>query len=231
LAKIVKEYKTQIKAVGIGLPGPIDLKKGIILRTPHLPLKNTPIYSLLKKQIDLPLKIDNDVNCFTLAEALVGSGKNYRNVVGIALGTGIGGGIVINKKIYHGRNNAGEFGHQFINSHSAKYLESFLVVNNFKRSTKEYKNLEKSAQKNNKVAITFWDDLGKILGYAFLNIINILDPDIIILGGKQTNAFKYFSPSLFKTIKQGSFLPSTKIVKSKLIDKAGIIGAAMLFKQ
>ncbi|PIZ48311.1 hypothetical protein COY32_00070, partial [candidate division WWE3 bacterium CG_4_10_14_0_2_um_filter_41_14] len=138
LIKIIEGKKPVIKAVGIGLPGPIDLKRGIILRTPHLPIKNVPILNLIKRHINKPLKIDNDANLFTLAEATVGAGKKYKNVVGITLGTGIGGGIVINKKIYHGRNNAGEVGHQFIDSHTSKHLESFLKVNNFKRSAEDY---------------------------------------------------------------------------------------------
>ena len=231
LIKLIKEKRDKISGVGLGLPCPIDQKLGKTLDARNLScLSNLPIVKLLKQRVKLPIKIDNDVNCFTLAEALIGSAKNYKNVIGIALGTGLGGGIVINKKIYWGRSNAGGVGRQIIDFKNSRDSESFLGARELKLKAKDYIKLEKQARQKNKQALNFWNNLGVALGFTCLNLINVLDPDIIVLGGKQSKAFKYFKPSMDKTIKKYYYYKPTKIVKSKLIDKAGVIGAALMFK-
>ncbi len=231
LVKIIYNYKSQINKIGIGLPGRLDLKQGKILHSPNLKLSGVPITSLLKKKFNFPVKIDNDANCFTLAEALIGAGKGYQNVVGLTLGTGVGGGIVINKKIYHGRSSAGELGHQFIDFRQNKELEDFLGAKKLKLSSADYQKLEQQAKKCNKQAIKFFNNLGSTLGFGLVNLIRILDPDIIILGGKQSKAYNLFRHQMTKTINKHYPAKPPKIVKSKLIDKAGIIGAALLFKK
>lgn len=230
LIKIIKSKENEISKVGLGVPGPLDLKTGTILKTPNLPLSNTPIIQLLKKKFSLPIKIDNDANCFTLAESLVGEGKNYQTVVGLTLGTGVGGGIVINKKIFYGKGNAGELGHQFINYKKSEDLEELLGARSSKLTAQDYQYLEKQVKQKNKKALHFWNNLGLTLGYGCLNLIHILDPDIIILGGKQAQAFKLFYPAMIKIIKNYCLFSPPKIVKSKLMDKAGILGATLLFK-
>jgi predicted NBD/HSP70 family sugar kinase len=230
LIKIIKNKGKKISKVGIGVPGLLDIKTGTIFKTPNLPLSHTPLLSFLKKKIRLLIKIDNDANCFTLAEAMIGAGKKYQNVAGLTLGTGIGGGIVINKKIYHGRSNAGELGHQYLDWRKAKDLEDLTGAGKLKLSGQAYQKLEQAALAKNLRALEFWKRLGTILGFACLNYINILDPDIIILGGKQARAFRFFYPTMIKIIKQYCLFQPPKIVKSKLIDKGGIIGAALLFK-
>jgi len=231
LIKIIGGYERQIKAVGLGLPGLLDLSKGLILKTPNLPFHRTPIVSRLHQKVKKPIKIENDANCFVLAESVVGGGKNYKYVAGFTLGTGVGGGLVINKKIYHGQNQAGEFGHQVIDFHQGQKLETLLGARALKLSAAALIGLEKQAQAQNPLALKFWRNYGTALGFACVNIIKILDPEIIILGGKQARAFKYFRPQVAGIVRQHCPIRPAKIVKSQLIDKAGIIGAALLFKQ
>jgi predicted NBD/HSP70 family sugar kinase len=189
-----------------------------------------PIAGLIKQKINLPIKIDNDARCFTLAEALVGSGKNYSTVIGLTMGTGVGGGIVIDGQLFHGRGNAGEIGHQFIDYKKAKDLENYLGAGNLKLTSVDYQSLEKLARQKKPTALKFWNNLGLTLGFGCLNLIHTFDPNIIILGGKQTRAFNFFYPAMMKIIKKYCLVKPPKIVKSKLIDRAGIIGAALLFK-
>lgn len=230
LIKLTADNRQLVDKVGLGLPGPLDFKKGKILKTPNLAFSNTPIVKILKKKTGLKIKIDNDANCFTLAEAIIGAGKKYQDVVGLTLGTGIGGGIVLNKKIYHGRANAGELGHQFIDFKNNKDLEDYLGAKKLQLSPADYQKLEKLGKQKNKKALKFWDKFGQKLAFGCLNIINILDPEIIVLGGKQALAFKLFYPSLIKTVKKHCLAKPPKIVKSRLIDKAGLIGATLLFR-
>src|SRR3989338_243204 len=114
-SSIENVYAGKISGIGIGSPGPMDYKKGIIINPVNLPFKNLPLKSMLQHKFKTKTLLDNDANCFALAESIFGSCKNYENVLGITLGTGFGGGFVINKKIFHGRGNAAEFGHMTIN--------------------------------------------------------------------------------------------------------------------
>lgn len=230
LIEIIEFQRKQISKVGLGLPGRINIKAGKITDVENLPLSNTPIVKLIKQKVKLPIKIDNDARCFALAESLVGSGKNFMVVVGITLGTGVGGGIVINKKLFHGKGNAGELGHIFIDFKKVKDFEDLVGAGKLNLSAENYQILEKLARQKDKKALKFWKELGLTVGFGCLNIIHTLDPDIIILGGKQSLAFSLFKPEMMKTINKHCLTKPPKVVKSKLIDKGGIIGAAMLFK-
>lgn len=230
LIKIIKNYKNTINRVGLGIPGRLDIKKGRVIDVANLPLSNTPIVKLIKNKINLPIKIDNDARCFALAESLVGSGKKYQFVIGLTLGSGVGGGIVINKKLYHGRDNAGELGHLFIDFKNAKDLEDYLGSSRLRLTVKSYKILAKDARFKKGKSLNFWRQLGLVLGFGIVNIIHAFDPEIIILGGKLTKNFNLFYPVTQKVVKKYSLMKPPKIIKSKLIDKGGIIGAALLFK-
>ena len=112
---IEKIKSGKIAGIGIGSPGPLNYKTGTITNPVNLPFRNTPLRKIIQNKFKLKTFLDNDANCFALDEAVFGQGKKYENVVGITLGTGFGGGLVINKKVYHGRNNAAELGHMTIN--------------------------------------------------------------------------------------------------------------------
>src|SRR3989338_6641298 len=114
LSSIEKIKIGKISGIGIGSPGPMDFKKGMIINPVNLPFRNLPLKNIIQTKFKIKTCLDNDANCFALGEAIFGSGKKYENVVGITLGTGIGGGVIINKRIYHGRSNAAELGHMTI---------------------------------------------------------------------------------------------------------------------
>ncbi len=216
----------KIKKINIGIAGVLDFKKGKILISPNLKfLKNLKIAGIIGKEFEMPVKIDNDARCFTRAEAFLGAGKKYKNIVGITLGTGVGGGIIINKKMHYGGNfSAGEIGHSIIKlkveSEKLKVGEKIGQTFEDLASRKFLKR-----QKPNPPFL-------KNLAVGVANIVNILDPEIIILGG---GIAQNLSGSTIKKIqkiaKKLILSPKSKnlkLAKSRLGEYAGATGAAMI---
>lgn len=210
LEKGIREVikKNKISGIGIGLPGVIKNRK--LIKAPHVPfLKNWNGYKFLSR-FYVPVKVENDSRCFLIAEAKLGAGKAYKNIAAMTIGTGIGGGLMIDGKIYHGKNNsAGEFGHMIIG----------------KRET-----LEKLGAKK---AFLKMGDRSEIIGIGVANIINSFDPDIVILGGGGVASGGVKLDIVGKIAKKYIISPlakKTPIIKSKLGKNASAIGAALLFK-
>ncbi len=169
--------------LGIGVAGIVE--NGKVLNSPNIPYLNN-----LDLKKELNAVVDNDVNCFTLAEARLGAGKRKHIVFGLTLGTGVGGALVINNKVY--RSSAGEIGHHIINFNGYKCIcgnrgcfEEYCSKRFFKR---KHVSSEKASQ-------PVFNEYAKYLGIGLANIINIIDPDIIVIGGGITKAHKHF---LFK---------------------------------
>jgi len=213
-----------VKAVGVGCPGPIDLKTGTIINPINLPFAKLGLRSLLKQATHKPVFIDNDANCFALAESILGAAQKKSITLGITLGTGIGGGIVMNRHIYHGRNNAGEFGHAL---YQYKTYEQVLHHNNLKRKI-GFKKIDEAATAGKLWAKKFWEGYGQILGQGIVNLVHCFDPDIIIIGGKVAKGYRHFAPTMKQTVKKYTVFTPPPIIKSQLIDSGNILGAALL---
>ncbi len=221
--------KIKIKGMGLGIAGVINYKEEKILNSPNIPIiNNLKIIDELKKFTEMPLKIDNDANCFLRAEKLKGAVQKYNNIYGIIIGTGIGGAWWINNEIYLGAHgSAGEPGSMVINFENCLELEEA-----YHRLTKNNPAiLAEEAYKGNVLAQKTFIELGKDLGFAFVNIINILDPEVIVVGGGATKASDLFLNEAKKTMLEHLTLAEAKkikILKSKLGKHAGAIGAALL---
>ncbi len=232
-----------VVGIGIGSPGPLDYKKGLIIRTKNVPFKKVNLKKVLEKKFNVPVFVDNDANCFTLGEALYGSGKKHNCVIGLTVGTGVGGGIVINKKIFHGRMNAGELGHTSINFNGIKCncgnigcLEEYVSARGIMRIAKGLKaktslDVYNLVLKGNKKAIRVFEKMGFYLGVAVANFVNIFDPDIIVVGGKISNAWKFFSKSMKKTVKEKVYVNKNPIIIKSKLKHAAILGSASLVKK
>ena len=223
----------EILCLGISAPGPLDSKMGTILDTPNLIiLQNTPIVSLLNEKFNFPIFIENDANLFALGEWF----NHYKDsdiVVGITLGTGLGLGVVINGKLFLGAHGMGtEYGISPYKSGvwediiSIEGLESLCKQSMNKMSPKE---LYELASEDNFEALQIWNEFGENLGIFTSHILNLLDPSVVIYGGGVSGAYKYFSRSLIKKLKQ--FSPTytynnTLITYSKLQLDSSHIGAA-----
>ncbi len=209
--------RKNIRGIGCGIGGVLDLEKGIILSWSNINfLDGLNIKNWLKKEFNYEVVIDNDAKCFTRGEYLFGAGKGYKNIVGMTLGTGVGGGIIIGGKMVYGANgSAGEIGHMIINN--GKDLEEATVKQ--MRKLKFSKMAAKKFEKN--------------LGIGFANMINILDPEAIIIGGGIVVASEFFLPRAKEIMKKFIISPKSrknvKITIGQLGENAGAIGAAALF--
>ena len=229
--------------IGVGCPGPLDHKKGIIGDSLNLPLKNVRLLDIIKKRFKTKVALDNDANCFILGEALYGSGKGCNNLIGLTLGTGVGGGIVINKEIYRGKGNAAELGHITIKFNGMiascgndGCIEEYVsgrglirLAESFGLRVEEPLDIYNLALKKNPSAIHLFKEMGIYLGIEIANLVNIFDPDKVILGGSVSGAWNFFSSSLKDEVKKRA-INKSQIVRGKLGKNAGIVGAAALVR-
>lgn len=247
IVNLVKDLTDkEVTGLGIGVPGPVDVKQGLVYFLPNLAgWQKTPLKRILEKELALSVSIANDANCFTLAEEKFGAARGCQNVIGLTLGTGLGGGIIIDGKIYHGANNmAGEIGHMVIVENGLKCrcgnrgcLEQYVSGPAFSRRYRQLTGktatpleIEKQARGKNKYALQVIREGGYYLGLALANLANILNPEIIVLGGGVART-KTIYPFAIREMKKRA-LPlagKTPIKASKLDENAGIVGAA-LFK-
>jgi len=247
---IQKNYlqKNDIAGIGIGLPGLIDAQKGIARFLPNIPgWKNVALKNIIEKKIGVATFIDNDVNLMTLGEWKFGAGQGFSNMVCMTLGTGVGGGLIINNELYRGEGfSAGELGHIPLNEEGPpcncggkgcleRYVgNKYLLEKAQKLFKKKHISLEEInhlASLGNPKALQFWQETGTYIGLGLVSVVNILNPQRIIIGGGISNASKHLFPVIEETIKTRAMnIPArmVKIVKAKLADEAGIMGAYVL---
>ncbi len=235
--------KNKIKGIGIGVPGPADYRKGFVMNPPNLrQLWKFNIKNYVKSKTKLKVKVDNDVHVIAIAEKHFGQGKKLKNFVVLAIGTGIGGGIVIDGKHYEGIGNAGEIGASIIDDSKRKLaaygdgsLEGLASGTAIMKMAKEWfgkelyaTDLAKMAGKGNKKAKKVLEDAGMHLGVGLSNVINLYDPELVILAGGVRESGDYILNSARKEVKKLVKHKHCNIVWSKLEDP-GVLGAAALF--
>ena len=212
------------------------IKNGNTNGTPNMDFNNVPLQSLLKKRYNLPVYTGNDANSAGLAEKYFGLGKGKKNFILLTLGTGIGGAIIINHRLYKGNGQADEVGHIIIDHN--KSLENLASgpasvrlahKSGFKHITSL--ELEKLANKGSKKAKAIYKQIGHYIGLGILSVANILDPEIIILGGGFAKV-KHIWPEIRSVLHNRDLMKrNIPIVHAKLSDNAGLIGAALLPKE
>ena len=226
-----------VRGIGLGVTGPLDITNGVILECPQLPtLQFFPLKKTVEERFNCPVFMNNDANCLIYSEALFGAGRGKRNVVGFTLGTGLGCAIILDGKIFAGSTeSAGEVWPSPYGNGTIEDLVSGAGVSKiYKRiSGKDGSSLEiaKLAEGGDADALATWGEFGEHLAVAVSWVINLIDPEIVILGGSISNAFKLFSPSMEENIRKHICpVPAqkTKIACAKLGANAGVIGAAAL---
>ena len=226
-----KLINTSVKAIGIGVPGLVDADEGVVFDMINIPSwKSVPLQQWMEKRYKIPVLINNDANCFALGEYYFGKGKEYNSMIGVTIGTGLGSGVVINKRLYSGKNcGAGEFG-------MADYLDKYCE---YYASGQFFKNVYgidgevifKNAKEGDKKAIKMYEELGSHLGNAIKMIMGSYDPEIIVLGGSVRHAWKYFNKTMWQRIKTFPYkrvADGLQIEVSEL-ENSGILGAAALY--
>ena len=250
--------------VGIGSPGPLDRRTGTVLNTPNLGWRNFPLRDLISNAVGLPATLDNDANCATYGEWWVGAGREVDTLVGCTLGTGIGGGIVLNGEIFHGVSDAAaEIGHMTIDSTGRKCkcgnygcLEAY--ASGPAIALRAVEGLESGADSvlpdlvggklEDITAATVYEavvvgdpyanevmkETAKFLGAGLANLINILNPAMVVVAGGVTRAGDHLFVPLRAEIRRRAFKSSAdacQVVPAQLLDTAGVIGAAAVFKK
>ena len=244
---IENKINYKFKRLGIGTPGTIDPETGLLKNSNSQCLNGMPIQKDLAKTLDKVILIQNDANCFALAETLLGSVKDQypdaKNVFGIIMGTGVGGGVIIGgKTVYGSQGIGGEWGHTIVTDNGEKCycgkrgcVESVisgraLQIYYNKISGKKLKLEEIYAKKNidNHAKETF-ERLITYFGKGLSNVVNIIDPEVIVLGGGLSNIDELYNEG-YEELKKHVFNPTfnTPILRPKLGDSAGVYGAALL---
>lgn len=229
-AKLDPLITSEVQGIGVGVPGIVDQKTGIIYDIQNIPAwKEVPLQHLLEVRYGLPVALNNDANCFALGEKLFGKGKAYHNFVGLSIGTGLGMGVIIEDRLYSGvMCGAGEIGMlPYKNGIIEEYAGSFLFQREFNESAKS---LHDKAKKGDPFAPKAFAEFGKHLGEAIKIILFMYAPEAIILGGSISKAFPFYENSLWEVIRTFDYpkqIETLKIEVSTHPDLA-ILGASAL---
>ena len=249
ILKVKKLKRSSISGVGLGVPGPVDHKNGIVHFFPNIRgWHEVRLKQMLEKKLALPVLVDNDAKLMCLAEYALGNARKSVNALCITLGTGIGGGLIVGGKLFRGLDNsAGEFGHLPINEPGphcncggTACIESYIgnkrlikeAAKLFKRSM-SLEEISVLAGRGNKKAINFWKVAGIRLGRALVAVVNLLNLDCIVIGGGVASAGEVLLKHVRGTVKKDAMpvqARRVKIMRAKLGNDAGIIGAAIMVK-
>lgn len=219
-----------IEGIGIGVPSVVDVVNGIVYDVYNIPSwKSVPIKSILENRYNKPVYVNNDANCFALGEKYFGKAKNYNNIVGLIIGTGLGAGIIINGKLYNGTNcGAGEFGMiPFKDDILEHYCSGYFFKKKYDITGEE---LYKLALNNDEFALNVFNEYGKNLGEAIKIILYAIDPEIIVIGGSVSKSFNFFKNALIESISDFGYPKSLEKLKIEVSDVANvaILGAVGL---
>lgn len=252
ICALVRQAREHVPAsrpcsIGIGIPGNFDRRTGCVQKANLTCLRGKPFQSDLEKLLGHPVGIENDANCFTLAEARGGAARGYSLVFGMILGTGCGGGICINGRIYRGRHDiAGEWGHFSIDPGAdacfcgnTGCLETKIsgtgVAASFYKRTGRRLTLEQIADGYRdgdpsciRTFEMFLEDFGRCVG----GLISLLDPDAIVIGGGVSNIDELYTLGVEKAARYAYHDHiQTPVLKNELGDSAGVFGAAWIGRQ
>ena len=230
----------QISGIGLGVPGPLDIKKGVILDPWQLPtLQNYSLVKDFKEHFAIPIYMNNDANCFVLGESFFGAGKNSDIVLGFTLGTGLGCGIVINQKIFLGATETA--GEVWISPYGDGIMEDKISGKGLQRIYKNKagkdltpKEILERAASNDPIALQAWSEFGEHLAYCIAWTVNVIDPNVVVFGGSLSKGFQYFAPIMESQLRTWiNPVPAQrlKVVNAILEDIGGMVGAACLVLQ
>lgn len=237
-----------VTGVGIGLPGLVDADKGVVRILPNIPgWLDVPLRKIMQRKLRMAVVLENDVNMITLGEWKFGAGRGVRDLVCITLGTGVGGGLILNNSIYRGPGfAAGELGHAPLNEEGPacgcggwgcfeQYVGNRFLQKNaaavLGRKDISLEDVYGLAVEGHKKALGFWAAVGGRVGTGLVGIINILNPSMIVIGGGVAGSFDFICPAIEETIKRRCMkiqAGMVKVVRARLGTDAGLVGAKVL---
>ncbi|MCE9592075.1 MAG: ROK family protein [Planctomycetes bacterium] len=250
-----------VGGLGIGAPGVVDINKGIVIQAVNLRWNKFPLAKLLRDELKMPVTLDNDVNVGTWGEFVLGAARGHNDVLGVFVGTGIGGGLVLHGKLYHGHFlTAGEIGHvtmypgmvrgrRTLENNASRTaivnLLSQLILSNHPSKLSEItggdpastrsKAIAQAVAKDDPLTIEVLKSAAEHIGIAIANVVTVMSLPCVVLGGGLTEALdKRWTEWVAESFENHVFPPELrhcKIVTSKLGDDAGVVGAALLARE
>ena len=254
--------RDQFAGVGIGSPGPLDRARGLVITTPNLGWHDFPLRDRVASAVRLPATLDNDANCATLGEWWVGAAVGGRNVVGMTIGTGIGGGLILDGRLYHGSSDAaGEIGHTSIDSTGRRCkcgnygcleayasgpaiaerarealaggeTSSMLALAGGNPAALTAQHVYEASKMGDPVAREVVRETARFIGTGLANLINIFNPDVVVLAGGVAQAGDDLFTPLRAEVHRRAFKPAVdacRIVPGALAGAAGVVGAVATF--
>jgi len=220
-----------VAAIGIGVPSVVDVQQGIVYDVQYIPSwKEVPLKKLMQDRYGIPVFVNNDANCFVLGEFYFGKGKGSQSMIGLAIGTGMGAGIIINNKLYAGPNcGAGEFGMvEYLDKVFEYYCAGQFFQNVYQLDGEV---VFQHVKKGDKQALAMYAEMGMHLGNAIKMIMYTYDPELIVLGGSVRLAYDYFQESMWQRIRTFAYTKSLERLKIEIseLENSGLLGAAALF--
>ena len=220
-----------ILAIGIGVPSVVDIENGIVYDVQYIPSwKEVHLKKIIGDRYHVPVLVNNDANCFAIGEYHFGKGVNSENMIGLAIGTGLGAGIIINRKLYAGPNcGAGEFGMVDYLDHCYEYYASGQFFQNVYNT--DGQEVFEKAKAGDALARQWYAEMGTHLGNAIKMIMYTYDPSLIVFGGSVRHAYPYFSKTMWQRIQTFAYKNSIERLRIELSDleNSGILGAAGLY--
>ena len=253
-------FKPRVIAGSIMVPGAVDSDKAVVLQAPNLPsLIDFPLKAELERQLGWPVFLENDANAAAVGEMWLGAARGCRDVVSVTLGTGVGGGVILDGKLWRGSHgSAGEIGHTTVDPFSGLKckcgntgcLELYASATAIVRMTKENLSLfpeselkadaltaervYEAGRNGDELARVVFKRFGMYLGIGLANLINFIDPEIIVIAGGAVNGWDLFAAEMYREVEERAFratVQQVRIARAECCDNAGLLGAARLALQ
>lgn len=231
IGTIEQVFDPAIAGIGVGVPSVVDVEKGIVYDVQNIPSWNeVRVKEILERRFGRPVYVNNDANCFAVGERHFGKGVNYRHLVGLIVGTGLGAGIIINGRLYSGPNcGAGEFG---MIPYKDSILEHYSSGQYFTRAHGvRGEEVHSRAQSGDPEAIAIFEQFGAHFGDAIMTIMLAVDPEAIILGGSVSKDFSFFEKAMRERMKVFPYHKTLERIVIEVSDQPqiAILGAAALY--
>lgn len=230
--------REKVRSIAIGAPGPIDIKRGVLVNPPNLPgWRNVPLASMLSHATGAPVHLANDADMAGLGEFYRGAGRGTRNMVYITWSTGVGGGLIVDGKLHRGAHGtAGEVGHMIIDPNGPLdqcgqhgCLEVFCGGANLARETgHQAAELFAAAARGDKHARMVVERAARYMGMALISLTNAVDPEMFVMGGGVTRSWGLVQPMMVATLRSSPFIRPARrprLRRARLGDRAGQVGA------
>src|SRR6185369_12972063 len=247
--------KPKVIATSIMVPGAVDSDKAVVLQAPNLPsLIDFPLKAELERQLGWPVYLENDANAAAVGEMWLGAARGCRDVVSVTLGTGVGGGVILDGKLWRGSHgSAGEIGHTTVDPFgglkckcgNTGCLELYASATAIVRMTKEKlssfpqselktggltaERVYEAGRNGDELARMVFQRFGMYLGIGLANLINFIDPEIIVIAGGAVNGWDLFAAEMYREVEERAFSATAqqvRIAKAECGDNAGLLGAA-----